>query len=267
MVAQYKENNLLLNIQEIFECKTFRRLCQSVRQRYCARSLPLSSRSAAFALSPFQRHYLAVHRAALNATSTLTSPFLRLHIKVPQKILKSALDAVAQRHPMLRTRLDLNQKTWHDTLGSYRLIFKQYGYLGDKDQEQIISDGCGSIDIIHSPVFSVDVYRTKSRSFINLVGHRLIMDQRSWHVMFPEIKHFISIRSEYSLPMTTFREWTHLNEIIESKHNLSMNLANPIYWEVFGTESPSDSSSIHWTLDSRSTDALMKGVNTALRTE
>ena len=32
MVAQYKEDDLLLNIQEIFECKTFRRLCQSVRQ-------------------------------------------------------------------------------------------------------------------------------------------------------------------------------------------------------------------------------------------
>ena len=267
MVAQCKANNLLLTVQDIFECKTFRRLCQSVRQRDCARSLPSSSRSSAFALSPFQRLHLALNRAALNAPSTLTSSFLRLHVEVPQKVLKSAFDALAHRHPMLRTRLDLNQKTWDDTLGSYRLEFKQYEYLGDKDQEEIMSDGYGSIDVINGPVFSVDVYRTTSGSFIYLVGHKLVMDQRSWHVILHDIKHFISTRSEYSLPMTTFRDWAHQNEDIESEHDLSMSLANPGYWGVFGAESSSDASSIHWTMDSHSTDALMRGVNTALRTE
>ncbi len=270
IVAQCKAHNLLLTVQDIFECKTFRSLCQSVRQRDCARSLPSSSlglRSSETALSAFQRHYLALHGAALNAPSTHTSSILRLHVEVPQKLLKSAFDTLARRHPMLRTRLDLSQKKWNDTLGSYRLRFEQHGYLDDKDQKQIIIDGHGSIDIINGPVFSVDIYRTTSGSFIHLVGHNLIMDQRSWHVILHDIKHFITTRSEYLLPVSTFREWASRNKDTESEHDFSMNLANHTYWGAFGVESPLDASVIHWTLDSCRTDALMRDANTALRTE
>ena len=269
LVAQCKSKDLVVTVQDIFECRTLRNLCQSVRKTESARSLPASSwgfQSSSIPLSTFQKRFLTLHGDAFNAPSTHDSSVLRLHVDVPQEVLRAAFETLAHRHPMLQKRLDRSQKIWDDSLRPYRLNFEQHRHLNEQEQKQIISDAHDSIDPINGPVFSVDVYRTTFGSFMYLVGHKLIMDRRSWEVVLHDIKYFIATRRQYPLPTSSFRDWARRNSDIKSE-DTSINLQAPTYWGTFDAESPRDASNIGWTLNSHRTDILLRHATKAFRAD
>ncbi|PNP73839.1 hypothetical protein FNYG_12798 [Fusarium nygamai] len=183
----------------------------------------------AFELSPIQRLFFnnsgdKVHGDRFNQSQLLS---VKKHIDVSS--LQDALDALVERHPMLRARFRKSsdgQWTQHivsRVKGSYG--FQHHEIASEPDMVPIIAASQSSIDV-SGPVFAVDLFTMSNDSqVLSLVAHHLVVDIVSWLNIIHDLEALLT--SAYS-PLTkplSFRRWNalqiqHINSIDNSEVSL-----------------------------------------------
>ncbi|KAG5804023.1 hypothetical protein H9Q71_011395 [Fusarium xylarioides] len=168
----------------------------------------------AFELSPIQRLFFNNSANKDRGDRLNQSQLLSINKTLEVSSLQDALDALVQRHPMLRARFkkssngEWTQHIVSHVQGSYG--FQHHEIAAEPDMIPIVAASQRSIDV-SGPVFAVDLFTLSHGSHVlSLVAHHLVVDIVSWINIIHDLETLLT--STYS-PFTkslSFRRWNNL---------------------------------------------------------
>ncbi|KAF5632266.1 non-ribosomal peptide synthetase [Fusarium tjaetaba] len=176
----------------------------------------------AFELSPIQRVFFDNSANKDRGDRFNQSQLLSISKPAVVSSLQNSLDALVERHPMLRARFSKSSHgQWIQQIvsrveGSF--VFHHHEVASEPEMVPIIAASQSSIDI-SGPVFVVDLFTISNGSqVLSLVAHHLVVDIVSWINIIHDLETFLA--STY-LPLAkplSFRRWNALQ--IEHIHAL-----------------------------------------------
>ncbi|CAI7665214.1 unnamed protein product [Penicillium viridicatum] len=146
-----------------------------------------------FSLSPIQNMFFDKQPQAFNHFNQ--SLLLKLTKAISSESMVAAIDAVVQRHSMLRARFQQVKEIWiqlvtADVKQSYR-----YHYVSVSDQAQMEAEmelSQRSLDIVNGPLISFDQIESGDECFLFLVAHHLVIDPVSWRIIINDLETVLS---------------------------------------------------------------------------
>ncbi|KAF4501274.1 non-ribosomal peptide synthetase [Fusarium agapanthi] len=168
----------------------------------------------AFELSPIQRLFFNNSANKDRGDRFNQSQVLSINKNVEVSSLQDALDALVQRHPMLRARFSKSSnRAWKQQIvshvqGSYG--FQYHEITAEPEMIPTIAASQSSIDV-SGPVFVVDLFTLSHGSqVLSLVAHHLVIDIVSWINIIHDLEALLT--STYSPPTKSlsFRRWNNL---------------------------------------------------------
>nr|RBQ92261.1 hypothetical protein FVER53263_11762 [Fusarium verticillioides] len=164
-----------------------------------------------FKLSPIQRLFFNNSTNKGRGDRFNQSQLLSINKSFDVSSLQEALDALVERHPMLRARFTKSSAaSWTQHIvshvqGSYG--FQRHEIAAEPDMIPIIAASQRSIDV-SGPVFVVDLFALPHGSqVLSLVAHHLVIDIISWINVIHDLE--VLLTSTYSPPTKplSFRRW------------------------------------------------------------
>ncbi|KAF4429611.1 non-ribosomal peptide synthetase [Fusarium acutatum] len=178
----------------------------------------------AFELSPIQRLFFNNSANKDRGDRLNQSQLLSINKHIDISSLQDALDALVERHPMLRVRFsnspdgEWTQHIVSNVQGSYG--FQHHEIAAEPDMVPIIAASQNSIEV-SGPVFVVDLFTLSNDSqVLSLVAHHLVVDIVSWINIIHDLEALLT--SAYSPPTKplSFRRWNALQiECVNSLDN------------------------------------------------
>ncbi|KAF5719487.1 non-ribosomal peptide synthetase [Fusarium mundagurra] len=168
----------------------------------------------AFELSPIQRLFFNNSANKDRGDRLNQSQLLSINKHIDVSSLRDALDALVERHSMLRARFNKSSHgQWTQQIvsrveGSF--AFRHHEVTSEPDMVPMIAASQNSIDV-SGPVFAVDLFTISNGSqVLSLVVHHLVVDIVSWINIIHDLEALLT--STYSPPTKplSFRKWNAL---------------------------------------------------------
>ncbi|MDP6799043.1 MAG: amino acid adenylation domain-containing protein [SAR202 cluster bacterium] len=191
-----KELELKLDIREVFEMLTVRKLAGLIRDRNRQTLLPIYPIPDAehYAVSNAQRRLWIIDRMDVNRAAYNIASVTRLRGDLVQDTLERALSELAARHQSLRTRFVEIDGEPHQVVDQVADRFFHYDDLsGAPDpaaeaRERAIGETGREFDLSQAPLFRATLYRVASNDhFLVFNMHHIISDGWSLDIILDEL--------------------------------------------------------------------------------
>lgn len=168
----------------------------------------------AFELSPIQRLFFNNSANTDRGDRFNQSQLLSISRPVEVPSLQEALDALVERHPMLRARFNKSatgewaQRIVSHAQGSFG--FQHHDIAAEPDMIPFVAASQRSIDV-SGPVFAVDLFTLSHGSqVLSLVAHHLVIDIISWINIIHDLEALLTSAYSPSTKPLSFRRWNAL---------------------------------------------------------
>ncbi|KAI7760061.1 hypothetical protein LZL87_012432 [Fusarium oxysporum] len=169
----------------------------------------------AFELSPIQRLFFNNSANKHRGDRFNQSQLLSINNPVDITSLQDTLDALVERHPMLRARFNKSPDgKWTQHMASH--IQDSYGFRHhevalEPDMIPIIAATQSGIDV-SGPVFAVDLFTLSNGSqILSLIAHHLVVDIVSWINIIHDLEALLTSTYSPSSKPLSFRRWNALH--------------------------------------------------------
>jgi non-ribosomal peptide synthase protein (TIGR01720 family) len=279
VVGQLREENITISIRDILRSKNIAELAAMAKTAEQAGALiPVETVNTLFPLSPAQRMFFEM---ASDPQQQFNQSFtLRLKTSVSPVALETALQAVIQRHSMLRSRFQrVDGNEWAqlisaDVTGSYE--FREQHAATIHDLLPVASEMQRSLDIEHGPIVGVGSFTVDGGDhLLYLVAHHLAIDLVSWRIIMADLAELIQGRPGSQIAPFPFQAWTEM-QAEQAREQLSpakvlpfeVPAADYAFWGMDDQANTyGDTAEIGFKLDSDTTTMLLGSCNTAMGTE
>ncbi|RAK95786.1 nonribosomal peptide synthase Pes1 [Aspergillus ibericus CBS 121593] len=190
-----KKQGMGLTVQEVLHSKSIKELATRVKR--VDRSVVYQEQiDEPFDLSPIQKlHFMVRNEGQGHFNQSIVT---RLNQHVDEKDIRRAIEAIVNRHSMLRSRLvqsgvegKLRQRITRDVAGSYRL--RSHNDSSQSEIDGVISNSQSCIDAFVGPVLAVDVfYKDNNACLLSLVAHHLVVDIVSWRIILEDLEDLLT---------------------------------------------------------------------------
>ncbi|RDW58914.1 uncharacterized protein DSM5745_11120 [Aspergillus mulundensis] len=290
LVAQCRRRGLSISTPDVFLHRTVAQLAKYVQGALATQSERQGDSTSAagtgsvqvdtwYALSPIQAIFFDSQPRAFNHFNQTL--LVRLVKPASEARLVQAVEAVVERHAMLRARFGKHEGRWEqmvtaDARSSYRFECHQ---LETVDEMQLQLDSSQrTLDLVNGPLLAVNRIHVGTASFLFLVAHHLVMDPVSWRIILGDLE--TVLRNDGPLPPCPldFPVWNRMQaEFVQTMLAPSTTLPSPddysqhlqvSYAEFWGmAERPSTWSDIQvlsFKLNTQTTKQLLSLAHTAL---
>ncbi|PYI12597.1 non-ribosomal peptide synthetase [Aspergillus sclerotiicarbonarius CBS 121057] len=190
-----KKQGMGLTVQEVLHSKSIKELATRVKR--VDRSIVYQEQiDEPFDLSPIQKlHFMVRNEGQGHFNQSIVT---RLNQHVDEKDIRRAIEAIVNRHSMLRSRLiqlgverKLQQRITLDVTGSYR--WRSHNDSSQSEIDSAISNSQSCIDAFVGPVFAVDVFHKDNNAcLLSLVAHHLVVDIVSWRIILEDLEDLLT---------------------------------------------------------------------------
>ncbi|PWY83154.1 nonribosomal peptide synthase Pes1 [Aspergillus sclerotioniger CBS 115572] len=186
-----KKQGMGLTVQEVLHSKSISELATRVK-RVDQSIVYKEQLDEPFDLSPIQKlHFMVRNEGQGHFNQSIVT---RLNKHIEEHDIRRAIEAIVNRHSMLRSRLiqsevegGLQQRITHDVAGSYRL--QSHSDSDQSETDAAISNSQSCIDAFVGPVLAIDVfYKDNNSCLLSLVAHHLVVDIVSWRIILEDLE-------------------------------------------------------------------------------
>ncbi|KAL7912424.1 hypothetical protein GGI35DRAFT_491025 [Trichoderma velutinum] len=210
---------------------------------------PSEDTDKTFPLSPMQNLYM--HLQPSPNLPYDQNFFLGLKTKLSHAVITAAIEALVERHSILRARFfQDNEGTWQqkisqDISGSIHTCTKQES---KQSVANTIAQCRDSLDIVKGPLIAVCIIDENKMQSLFLSIHHLVVDLVSWRVLLRDLESILTSKEISASPSLGFQTWTVLQEqyaaisLKMQPHNPSKPEAEHLaYWGIDLFSNKSDS--------------------------
>ncbi|PFH58188.1 hypothetical protein XA68_14045 [Ophiocordyceps unilateralis] len=219
LVSRCRLHNVMFTVSDILQSNTIRKLAAlykpvaSTTGSELLRAIENEEQeepTAEFDLSPMQQSFFRDYPQGLNHFNQ--SFLLDLGQDVTARALKGALDALVDRHAMLRARFrrDPDSGIWKQRIeqGPETFAFAEHtvadrdevGRIGQKRQVEL--------DICQGPVFACDLFHVPDGGQVVLLSaHHLVIDLVSWRILWNDVEEYVRLGELQMQKTLSFRSW------------------------------------------------------------
>ncbi|KFY79792.1 hypothetical protein V499_01225 [Pseudogymnoascus sp. VKM F-103] len=281
-VSQGRLHNITFTVGDLLKAKTIRNLaalCRVVSQYDLEDEQEDETDGESFEISPIQQMFFDAYPNGLNHFNQ--SFILELQRPVETIALKSALETLIRRHPLLRARYSKSSDSgrWTQVIPkeadaqSFAFVEHFVAHHDEIDKPGQLRQE--SFDIERGPLFAIDLFNIPDNNqIIILSAHHLVIDLVSWRIIWNDIEEYITHGTLLSQPTTSFRTWCRRQANIGRNLSPLAVLPYPIpkpqleFWGLPLSENTYDNVEMHSKLfDLDVSDGLFGGSNTSLKTE
>ncbi|KAH8723175.1 hypothetical protein GQ44DRAFT_761196 [Phaeosphaeriaceae sp. PMI808] len=273
------EQNIAVSIRDILRSKNITELATLAKSTEAATSeMPVETLDTLFPLSPAQRMFFEMTQDP--KTQFNQSFTLRLKTSISPVALEKVLQAIIQRHSMLRSRFQrVNEDEWaqlitSDISGSYD--FRMQHSTTIRGLLPVANDMQRSLDIEKGPIMGAGLFNVDGEGqLLYLVVHHLAIDLVSWRIIMADLAELMQGRPGSQIPPFPFQAWTQLQED-QARERLSPAKVLPFevpaadynFWGMSNAANTyNDNAELGFKLDSNTTAMLLGSSNTAMGTE
>lgn len=280
ITSQLGEQNVSVSIRDVLGSKNIAELAALATSAEVSSRIPTETQDTLFPLSPAQRMFFETTsdpKMQFNQSFMLR---LNLNTAVKPAALEKVLQAIVQRHSMLRSRFQqVNGNEWaqlisSDVSGSFN--FREEHSATLQDLLPVANDMQTSLDIEKGPIMGAGLFNvTGEGQFLYLVVHHLAIDLVSWRIIMADLTELIQGRPGNQIPPFPFQAWSQMQEE-NALERLSPAKVLPFevpdadykFWEMGNTANTyRDNAELGFKLDSQTTAVLLGSSNTAMNTE
>ncbi|KAK2746937.1 NRPS [Myotisia sp. PD_48] len=279
-MGQCKKLGLGLTVQEVLRSKSIKALALCVKT--VTRTTELKEEVGQdFDLTPIQQYHFKVREEGKGHFNQ--SFFLRLSRKVDKNQLRRAIEAIVERHSMLRSRFsrstqtsEWQQRVTNDIRGSYR--FLSHNVDNKQQVDPAIANSQTSLNVFEGPLFAADLFEVKGGDqLLSMIGHHLVIDLVSWRVILEDLEEILLNPANPSLADKSipFSSWSKLQK--EQCQNLSLSDVMPTdnipaadfdYWGVnIAANTYGGAACEGFEIDAATTAMLLTDCHSTLRTD
>ncbi|KAM0346346.1 hypothetical protein ACHAPU_005777 [Fusarium lateritium] len=287
IMTRCRDHSIGLSMKDVMSAKSITELTTVIEtQGRQVRSVipePEERDDEEFELSPIQQLFFNNSLNRTRGDRFNQSQLLSIRRTVHDSNLQHALNALVQRHPMLRARFDksnVGQWTQHITSDiETAYSFRRHKVTTDTDMIPLIADSQQCIDI-SGPVFIVDLFQFPNDSqALSLIAHHLVVDIVSWINVIKDLESLLSVPSPtLSMPRPlSFRKWNTAQiehtRFVERHNQNSLSIpvspTNLNFWGMSNTTNTyGDTRQISWVVsDADIVSLVIKDAHTAFKTE
>ncbi|KFX97278.1 hypothetical protein V490_02860 [Pseudogymnoascus sp. VKM F-3557] len=281
VVSQGRLHNITFTVGDLLKAKTIRNLaaCCRVVSQYELDDENEQDDGEPFEISPIQQMFFDAYPDGLNHFNQ--SFVLEIQKPVQTTALKSALEALLQRHSLLRARFSKNSESgrWMQVVAketdTQSFAFAEHFVTHHGEIAKSGQLRQESLDIEQGPLFAIDLYNIPDNNQIVLLSaHHLVIDLVSWRIIWNDIEEYVTHGKLLSQPTTSFRAWCKRQSNIGRNLSPLEVLPYPIpepqleFWGLPLLENTYGDVEINTKIfDSDVTDALFGDSNVSLKTE
>jgi amino acid adenylation domain-containing protein/non-ribosomal peptide synthase protein (TIGR01720 family) len=236
-------------------------------------------------LTPIQRWFFDTHPRAPHHFNQ--SMLVELTAGADEQALRTALDALVERHDALRTRFARTEAGWTAHTAAAATVVLQRCDLSALDAADQPAAMAAVADAVHAgfdlgrePLLRAVLFDLGAgrRDQLFLAAHHLVVDGVSWRIISDDLDtaYRQAVRGEpvdLGPRTTAFRDWAHRLAAhatsgdldAEVDHWAAATVPAPLPSDPDGPH-PTEPASVHIGLDRYSTDALLRGAPAAYRT-
>ncbi|KAI1051402.1 hypothetical protein LB506_003776 [Fusarium annulatum] len=247
MLTRCHDQSLSLTLQDIMRAKGISELATAVTAK---EDQVLDNYEEdddqGFALSPIQRLFFNNSANTERGDRFNQSQLLSITRPVEVPSLQEALDALVERHPMLRARFNKSatgewtQHIFSPAQGSYG--FQHHEIAAEPDMIPFAAASQSSIDV-SGPVFAVDLFTlSHGAQVLSLVAHHLVIDIISWINIIHDLEALLTSTFSPSTKPLSFRRWNalqidHINSLCNGETLLPFTVrpADMDFWGMSNT--------------------------------
>lgn len=279
VISQLREQNVTVSIRDVLRSKNIAELAALAKSTdIAASSIPVETVDTLFPLSPAQRMFFEMTpdpKMQFNQSFTL-----RLKTSISPVALEKAIQAIIQRHSMLRSRFRrVNGGEWaqlisSDVSGSYDFRVQHsstiHGLLS------VANDMQAKLDIEHGPILGAGSFTVDGEGqLLYLVAHHLAIDLVSWRIIMADLAELMQGRPGNQVPPFPFQAWSQM-QADQAREQLSpakvlpfeVPMADYGFWEMGNVANTyRDNVELGFKLDSNTTTMLLGNCNMAYGTE
>lgn len=279
-MGQCKKIGLGFTVQEVIRSKSIKELAPLAKEVADAVDHQEET-DKIFELSPIQQLHFQTREEGQGHFNQ--SFFLRLTRHTEEGDLRRAVDAIIDRHSMLRARFSQTgpRRQWQqrittETSSSYR--FRAHKVYSADQVHPAISNSQASLDAVKGPLFTVDLFDVDGDTqLLSMIGHHLVIDLVSWRVILEDLEELLLNPMEPSLAAKSlpFQTWERMQE--ENAQGQSLSKVLPIedvpagnfnYWGMVNRPNTyGDAACEGFEIDAATTSLLLTDCNIGLRTE
>lgn len=230
VVAQSRKSGIHINLVDIFSARTIFHLAQRAKTANTGAAVAEApareedKTNELFDLTPIQRFYADVALGPDFVSRETNKRFnhtfaLRVRRTVTASDMARALDALVQRHSMLRARFRPNSGPNHDrwmqlisdkAADSYR--FRAWDNCTPEQARTFIEEARVGLDVERGPLMAADLVTTDAEhQHFFIVAHHLVVDMVSWTVILRDLESLLTTGTPASTdPPFPFQAWAKL---------------------------------------------------------
>jgi amino acid adenylation domain-containing protein/non-ribosomal peptide synthase protein (TIGR01720 family) len=287
VVARCRSEDIAVKIKDIMQSKSLAQLAECASDSGSdMKSFATESADTTFDLTPIQKLYFAAGLGDSTPSESTKgsyhfnqSSLLQLKEKVSDLALAKGVEAIVGHHSMLRARFRKTNGAWTQLIrsevsGSYR--FQKHTVNCFEDVAVIIAASQRRLDPYNGAVFSVESIKMASgKHLLFLAAHHLVIDLVSWRILLQDLEELLSTGKLFTKNPLSFQTWSKLQADYVLQHvtpqkTLPFDVppADYRYWGLEGHPNAfADTVTVGFTLDAKSTSALLGKCNNALGTE
>ncbi|KAL1959111.1 hypothetical protein VTO42DRAFT_2898 [Malbranchea cinnamomea] len=279
-VGMCKKIGLGFTVQEVLRSKSIKELAPLAKEVADAVD-HREEVDKVFDLSPIQQLHFQTRDEGQGHFNQ--SFFLRLTRRIEEGDLRRAIDAIIDRHSMLRARFSRSgpNRQWQQRItteiaSSYR--FRSHKVYSADQVNPAIANSQTCLDAVHGPVFMVDLFDLDGgKQLLSMIGHHLVIDLVSWRVLLEDLEELLLNPTKPSLAPKSlpFQTWQRMQE--ENAQEQSLSQVLPIenvpagdfsYWGMENRPNTyGDAACEGFEIDSAATSLILTDCNIGLRTE
>ncbi|KAH8693923.1 putative nonribosomal peptide synthase [Talaromyces proteolyticus] len=230
-----------------------------------------------FDLAPIQKRFFDMQPYGQNHFNQ--SFVLRLAKDVPMDQFKNALEAIVQRHSMLRSRYAHIDGHWRQKLTTdiacSLSVEPTQAFTNREDMLSQFSSVQKTLDITKGPIIAGQMGTASGTSYIFITVHHLVIDLVSWRIILEDLEDFLVSGSFKLQPTISFQTWSKLQSEYASSNMsakdvtmLNSSQSNFEYWSMVGQSNTwGDIIESSFALDERRTTLLLGDAHKSLRTQ
>ncbi|KAG9251659.1 uncharacterized protein F5Z01DRAFT_727838 [Emericellopsis atlantica] len=239
-----------------------------------------------FPLSAMQQLFFRTSMNLNPKPNSITEPGCRFSQSVLLRVkadsespdVEAAVEALVNRHSMLRSRFRLTREGWAQVILPESRNTYRYGHHQVTDENEItgvVERAHASINPINGPIFSAEHIRAgDNQQFIFLVAHHLAIDLVSWRIVIHDMDELLREGTLLSNPSIPFSNWIEYqgyemsHRLVQPKLPFEISPPSLGYWDldldgnVYG-----NTQQFSFALNSELTHSLRTACRQVFRTE
>jgi amino acid adenylation domain-containing protein/non-ribosomal peptide synthase protein (TIGR01720 family) len=282
VMGRCRDAGLSIALKDILRCRSITEVVSCVCKIEESLFVPPERFNVPFELSPVQQMYFATNTEEGSSNHYNQSFFLQLTEPISEQILQVSIEALIERHSMLRARFnEAADGKWfqcipQETTGSYTLSHHKVSSL--QKALAIIKTSHKSIDYRRGPTFIADslTVSESGEQYLFMVAHHLVVDLVSWRIILQNLEKLLQGETLPPVKPLAFQSWVdmqaqHAKEKLNPQSALPFEIPSPAhdYWGMVGRSNLTrDTLEEIVSLDVEETDFILGSrCHTALSTE